>query len=318
MMACLTINNAGPYTSIQDKGRTGYQALGVPEGGAVDPDARIIANWLVGRPAETAGFEIFIGGLSFHTDTALAVALGGSLSDRLSITSASGQTREEPAGQTVYLQAGDSLTIPPLRGSNLVFLAVSARLDLPAVFGSVGVSANAKIGGLEGGMLKTGDKLALTDVNAAPTERQLPSPLADLFTPQDSFRVVLGPQDFCFDASEIDRLVSADWQLTTRMDRMGLRLSGPALKHKTSADILSDGIVKGAIQVPGDGQPIILMADHQTTGGYTKIATVISADLARLTRLPAHRMISFTVVSQPEAEQIAKDKASLMTRELTP
>ena len=87
MMACLTINNAGPYTSIQDKGRTGYQALGVPEGGAVDPDARIIANWLVGRPAETAGFEIFIGGLSFHTDTALAVALGGSLSDRLSITS---------------------------------------------------------------------------------------------------------------------------------------------------------------------------------------------------------------------------------------
>ena len=129
-------------------------------------------------------------------------------------------------------------------------------------------------------MLKTGDKLALTDVNAAPAERQLPSPLADLFTPQDSFRVVLGPQDFCFDASEIDRLVSADWQLTTRMDRMGLRLSGPALKHKTAADILSDGIVKGAVQVPGDGQPIILMADHQTTGGYTKIATVISADLA--------------------------------------
>ena len=315
-MACLTINHAGPYTSIQDQGRTGYQALGVPEGGAVDPDARITANWLVGRAAETAGFEIFIGGLSFHTDTALAVALSGSLSDTLSITSASGQTRDEPAGQTVYLQAGDSLTVPPLRASNVAFLAISARLDLASVFGSVGVSANAKIGGLDGGMLKTGDKLALTDVNAAPAGRQLSSVFADLFAPQDTFRVVLGPQDFCFEASEIDRLVSADWQLTTRMDRMGLRLSGPALKHKTSADILSDGIVKGAVQVPGDGQPIILMADHQTTGGYTKIATVISADLARLTRLPAHRRVRFTVVSQQEAEQIAKDKTGLIRQEL--
>lgn len=315
-MASLTITTAGPYTSIQDKGRTGFQALGVPEGGAVDPDARITANWLVSQPAEAAGFEIFIGGLSFHTDTALAVALSGSLSDMLSITSASGQTRDEAAGRTIYLEAGDQLTIPPLRGSNLVFLALSADFDLAPVFGSVGVSANAKIGGLDGGMLRTGDKLALTEVNAAPAERQLPESLADVFTPQNTFRVVLGPQDFCFDSGELDRLVSADWQLTTRMDRMGLRLSGPALTHKTSADILSDGIVKGAVQVPGDGQPIILMADHQTTGGYTKIATVISADLAKLTRLPPHRMIRFTVVSQEEAEAIANAKASLLSKGL--
>ena len=315
-MAHLTIITAGPYTSIQDKGRIGYQALGVPEGGAVDPDARITANWLVDRPGESAGFEIFIGGLSFHTDTDLAVALGGSLSDKLCITSVSGQTRDEAAGQTVYVQAGETVTVPPLRATNLAFLAISARLDLPTIFGSSGVSANAKIGGLDGGLLKTADRLALTDVNAAPDRRQLDQNLAALFEPQNTFRIVLGPQDFCFSRDEIDKLVSADWHLTTRMDRMGLRLTGPALTHKTSADILSDGIVKGAVQVPGDGQPIILMADHQTTGGYTKIATVISADLAKLTRLAPHRMIRFAVVSQPEAEQSAKEKARLMSKYL--
>ena len=316
-MAHLTIQTPGPYTSIQDKGRSGFQALGVPEGGAVDPDARITANWLVGRPPEAAGFEIFVGGLSFQTDTALAVALSGSLSDELSVTSVSGQTRTQTAGQTVCLQAGDMVTIPPLRGTNLAFLALSARLDLAPVFGSVGVSANAQIGGLDGGMLKAGDKITLRDVTAEPDRRQISPEIAGLFVPQDSFRVVLGPQDFCFDAEQIDRLVSTDWRLTTRMDRMGLRLSGLALQHKTSPDILSDGIVKGAVQVPGDGQPIILMADHQTTGGYTKIATVISADLAKLTRLAPHRTVHFAVVSQQEAEQIARSKAGLMSRHLT-
>ena len=100
------------------------------------------------------------------------------------------------------------------------------------------------------------------------------------------------------------------------MDRMGLRLSGPSLTHKINADILSDGIVKGAVQIPGDGQPIILMADHQTTGGYTKIASVISTDLPALTRLAAHRSIRFTIVSQAEAEQLARQKAALLSKVL--
>ena len=129
----LTILTAGPYTSIQDKGRTGYQALGVPEGGAVDPDARITANWLVSKPPETAGFEIFMGGFSFKTDTALAIALSGSLSDQLTITPAFGNTRTEPAGQTIWLQPGDQVLVSPLRGSNLAFLSVSANFDLPPV-----------------------------------------------------------------------------------------------------------------------------------------------------------------------------------------
>ena len=262
----LTILTAGPYTSIQDKGRTGYQALGVPEGGAVDPDARITANWLVSQPPETAGFEIFMGGFSFKTDTALAIALSGSLSDQLTITPAFGNARTEPAGQTIWLQPGDQVLVSPLRGSNLAFLSVSANFDLPPVFGSVGTSPNARIGGLDGGMLRAGDRLPLRAITPAPKQRQLQAECARLFEPRTIFRLVLGPQDFCFESDQIEKLISSDWKLTTRMDRMGLRLSGPSLTHKINADILSDGIVKGAVQIPGDGQPIILMADHQTTG----------------------------------------------------
>ena len=313
-MTMLTILTAGPYSSLQDKGRTGYQALGVPEGGTVDPDARICANWLLNQPPETAGFEIFMGGFSFQTDTALSIALCGSLSDQLIITPASGDARTEPAGQTICLQPGDRVLIPPLRGSNLVFLSVSAQFDLPPVFGSVSTSPNARIGGLDGGMLRAGDKLPLRAVTPAPKLRQLQPGCAEFFEPRTIFRLVLGPQDFCFEGKQIEKLTRSEWTLTTRMDRMGLRLSGPSLTHKISADILSDGIVKGAVQVPGDGQPIILMADHQTTGGYTKIASVISADLPALTRLAAHRAIRFSIVSQTEAEQLARQKAALLSK----
>ena len=315
-MTMLTILTAGPYTSIQDKGRTGYQALGVPEGGAVDPDARVTANWLVSQPPETAGFEIFMGGFSFETDTALAIALSGSLSVQLTITPAFGNVRTEPAGQTIWLQPGDKVLVSPLRGSNLAFLSVSANFDLPPVFGSVGTSPNARIGGLDGGMLRAGDRLPLRAITPAPKQRKLQAECARLFEPRTIFRLVLGPQDFCFELDQIEKLTSSDWKLTTRMDRMGLRLSGPSLTHKINADILSDGIVKGAVQIPGDGQPIILMADHQTTGGYTKIASVISTDLPALTRLAAHRSIRFTIVSQAEAEQLARQKAPLLSKVL--
>ena len=315
-MTMLTILTAGPYTSIQDNGRTGYQALGVPEGGAVDSDARITANWLVSQPPETAGFEIFMGGFSFETDTALAIALSGSLSDQLTITPAFGNARKEPAGKTIWLQPGDQVLVSPLRGSNLAFLSVSANFDLPPVFGSVGTSPNARIGGLDGGILRAGDRLPLRAITPAPKQRQLQAECARLFEPRTIFRLVLGPQDFCFESDQIDKLTSSDWKLTTRMDRMGLRLSGPSLTHKINADILSDGIVKGAVQIPGDGQPIILMADHQTTGGYTKIASVISTDLPALTRLAAHQSIRFTIVSQTEAEQLARQKAALLSKVL--
>ena len=287
----------------------------MPEGGAVDPDARITANWLVSQPPETAGFEIFMGGFSFETDTALAIALSGSLSDQLTITPAFGNARTEPAGQTIWLQPGDQVLVSPLRGSNLAFLSVSANFDLPPVLALSAPRQMPASADLTAACCAR-RQAAAAAITPAPKQRQLQAECARLFEPRTIFRLVLGPQDFCFESDQIEKLTSSDWKLTTRMDRMGLRLSGPSLTHKINADILSDGIVKGAVQIPGDGQPIILMADHQTTGGYTKIASVISTDLPALTRLAAHRSIRFTIVSQAEAEQLARQKAALLSKVL--
>ena len=158
---------------------------------------------------------------------------------------------------------------------------------------------------MEGRRLADGDSFLIENRPLSHLPRTLHQPEA-LFHPTENLRLVLGPQDYAFPGEEVDKLLGTQWTLSAKMDRMGLRLTGPSIRHKKSADILSDGIVKGAVQVPGDGQPIIMMADHQTTGGYTKIGCVISADLGKLARLHANKKIRFQAVTQKEAEILAK------------
>ena len=313
-MANLSIIAAGPYTTVQDSGRTGYQAFGVPEGGTMDNDARICGNWLVGNSADAAGLEVYIGGLHFTVDAPLVIALTGTPSDQLHITNQSGAERRIEAGQTSQLESGDSVFLPPMRGSNLAFIALSCVFDLPAVYGSLSTSLNAQLGGLNGRRLAPGDRIKFTPQDSPYQPRALDDN-ANFFAPADSLSVVLGPQDYAFAAEEIDKLLSHEWTLSPKMDRMGIRLTGPSIAHKNSADILSDGIVKGAIQIPGDGQPIIMMADHQTTGGYTKIACVISADLGKLARLHAHKKIRLITVTQSEAELLAGQHAAELVKQ---
>lgn len=311
-MTSLTILDAGPYTTIQDAGRAGHQALGVPEGGTMDEDARICGNWLVGNPASAAGLETYIGGLRFTVDGPITIALTGTPADRLQITYADGNMQEIEAGCSVHLSGGERVFLPPMRHSNLAFIALSGVLVLPVVYGSLSTSLNARLGGLDGRRLASEDSFKIrippTPVPACKLEK-----VQEFFAPADAVRVVLGPQDYAFPAAEIDKLLNTQWTLSAKMDRMGIRLSGPSIQHKNSADILSDGIVKGAVQVPGDGQPIIMMADHQTTGGYTKIACVISADLGKLARLHPHKQIWFHAVTQSQAEDMARHHKTELT-----
>ncbi len=313
-MVNLSIIAAGPYTTIQDAGRTGYQAFGVPEGGTMDDDARICGNWLVGNSPQAAGLEVYIGGLQFTVDAPLIIALTGTPSDQLHITGENGVERIIEAGYAHQLDSGDRVFLPPMRGSNLAFIALSGGFDLPFVYGSHSTSLNAQLGGLEGRRLAAGDRIKIIPQNAPYQPRALHDN-AHLFAPANSLSVVLGPQDYAFAADEIDKLLAHEWTLSPKMDRMGIRLNGPSIAHKNSADILSDGIVKGAIQVPGDGQPIIMMADHQTTGGYTKIACVISADLGKLARLHAHKKIRLITVTQSEAEMLASQHAAELVKQ---
>lgn len=310
-MSTLTLITAGPYSTIQDKGRTGQQALGVLEGGAMDKDALRIANHLVGSEDNAGALELFMGGTRLLVSEARMVSLAGSTADNAIIRSKNGVETLLPSGQSACLDAGAELFVPPLRHTNTVIIAVEGGFDLPPLYGSVATSANAKLGGLDGRLLADGDVLPLGP--AAPLSPP-PLILSDLsiFEKNQIIRCVTGPQDVWFTAEAHHLFFTSEWGITPQLNRMGFRLTGPALSHKASADILSDGIVCGSIQVPGDGQPIIMMRDHQTTGGYTKMATVISADLAPLARMRPGLSLRFNAISQEEAEDIARQKEDKM------
>ena len=306
-MSELTLTQAGPYSTVQDLGRTGQQALGVLEGGAMDRDALRIANRLAGNDETTAALEFFMGGARLSVSMPRMIALAGSTNDNAVIYCADDTERPLACGQSTCLMPDEELFLPPLRHANTVIIAVEGGFDLPSLFGSLATSANAKLGGLDGRLLVDGDALPL---GKATTTSRFPQMLPDtsIFILKQDIRCVSGPQNVWFTDEAHHAFFDSEWVITPQVNRMGYRLKGPALVHKSSADILSDGIVCGSIQVPGDGQPIIMMRDHQTTGGYTKIATVISADLAPLARMRPGLSVRFVAVSQEEAEDVARAK----------
>ncbi|MGC6484969.1 MAG: biotin-dependent carboxyltransferase family protein [Candidatus Puniceispirillales bacterium] len=304
-MRSIRIDTAGPHTTIQDKGRGGYQALGMPEGGVLDRDAMRLGNALVGNPEEAAVLEICLGGLGVELLAPARVALTGTGEGHLVVSDDSGMALQVPANRSVDLIAGQKIRLGPLTDTNTVTLAVSGGIATPLLYGSRGTSPNAGIGGVDGGVLKDGMILPLGD----PAETEAPEwQGGDLMTGDVTMiRACAGPQDDRFTEEALALFFEAPFTVTPMLNRMGMRLEGPGLRHIDNADIPSDGIVTGSVQVPGNGQPIILLADHQTTGGYTKIATVISTDLPRLARLRPGTAVHFTQVTVAEAETIARD-----------
>jgi allophanate hydrolase len=210
--------------------------------------------------------------------------------------------RRIPPWQSARLTRGARFRLGALKGSVCGYLAVEGGFAIAPVLGSQSTYVRGRIGGLEGRPLRAGDRLALAlDSPGDRGEVCLTDP-PDL-APPARLRVVLGPQEDCFTQAALDTFVSQPFTVTQEADRMGLRLSGPRLDHARGFNIVSDGIATGAIQVPGSGQPIVLLADHQTTGGYPKIATVISADLPAAGRLKPGDEIGFAAVSLPEAQE---------------
>ena len=309
-MRQIEIMTAGPHSSIQDHGRTGHQALGVPEGGVLDRDAMRIANALVGNNDGAAVLEVCLGGLSFVLGASARVALTGTKEGRLSIQDSTGFHLYVPSYRAVDLKAGRAVRVNMLTDSNTAVIAISGGVQVPLLYGSMATSPNAMIGGLEGRLLRDGDRLDLGEAMVIDSPEMQIKPLPSVLSGDHApIRVVLGPQDHQFTDQALTTLTSCDYRLTPVLNRMGMRLDGPTLAHIDNADIPSDGIVTGSIQVPGNGIPIILLADHQTTGGYTKIATVISADLPKLARLRPGQAIRFQAVTLEEAEKIARDHA---------
>jgi biotin-dependent carboxylase-like uncharacterized protein len=314
MRPALRVLAPGLMTTLQDSGRRGYQHLGIPVSGALDPVALAAANALVGNRPGTGALEIAYQGptLAVEAESArFAFAGGAAAVEVLSSESMSRGTRLPPL-RSVRLHQGEVLRVGGLAGSAVGYLAVEGGFDAAPVLGSQSTYARAGLGGFAGRPIRAGDLLPLRQARAAErAEAMLPA--LDLAPPQ-RVRVVPGPQDDHFTERGRRTLLESVYTVSPASDRMGMRLEGAPLDHRDGFNIVSDGIAPGSIQVPGDGLPIVLLADRQTTGGYPKIATVIAADLPALGRLAPGAKVAFEAVSVAEAEAAHRQLAARLAR----
>ena len=297
----------GLSTTMQDRGRFGWQRFGVPVSGALDADALAAANIVAGNVAEEAALECLYQGCEVEADVeSVRLAVAGASLDV--VDAGGGALRKVAALESATLQLGQSARVKMAGPSISAYLAVEGGFALPPVLGSRSTYVRAALGGVGGRRLVAGDALPLrTGAASGRGERRLAQVA---LAPPHVVRVVLGPQDDHFAPEALTRLICEPFTVLPASDRMGLRLGGAKLEHLHGADIVSDGIAPGAIQVPGDGQPIIMLADRQTTGGYTKIATVISADLPALGRVGPGRVLRFAVVDVEVAEALARARVA--------
>ena len=317
MSAGLRVVRAGLFDTLQDLGRTGFMALGMPTAGAMDRIGLSLANALAGNPPHTAGLEIGVMGPDLLVEAdSVRVALVGPLSPAV-IEGPAAAPKPLDSDRSHLLKRGQTLRVGMIEGASTAYLAVSGGFALPPFMGSLSTYSRAGIGGFEGRKLAAGDLLPLAKASVpAGNERRLAQPFDYGSGP---LRVIWGPQEEYFSEEGRQTFVEAEYRVSKEADRMGIRFEGPTIAHarsvdKGGADIISDGIAPGAIQVPGAGLPIVLMADRQTVGGYPKIATVASVDLPRLGRLLPGQTVHFTPVTVAEAEALRRDQEARLQR----
>lgn len=294
-MPYLTIDAAGPGVTLQDGGRHGYLRYGITAAGPMDPLMHATANRAAGNALDATAIEISTGGI---TVSAMDGSLGLALVSGGFRAAMDGEAL--PPAVVLTLEPGRSLSVRAGGAGAWGYLAVCGCFDVAPVLGSTATHTRSGLGGLKGRGLAAGDRLGVTDARAgSDSPQRLLAPWLD--RDPKTIRVVLGPQDDFFDAAQIAAFLAGPWTVSPRGDRMACFLDGTPLKHAKGHDIVSDGVAMGAIQVPGNGLPIVLMADRQSTGGYPKIATVIGPDLGRLAQMQGGATLSFRAVTIADA-----------------
>lgn len=296
------------YTTIQDAGRVGYQQYGMPVAGPMDSESYLLGQALVGNKEPLGALECTVLPPTLTVQGTCIVAFTGA--DMHPTINNIVVPRYIP----FICHEGDIISGGFSQCGVRMYIAFSGGIDVPAINGSVSTHTKAKIGGFEGRPLQAGDQFGIKafirdEVNVCNFYGGHNLFNTALYNRggrecHEPLRVVLGEQATYFTENGIKTFGSKIYTLTVQCDRMGFRLDGPVIEHIDGADIISDGAVFGSIQVPSDGNPIVLMADRQTTGGYTKIGTVITADLPRLSQLPIGDGIHFDIVSVEEAQAI--------------
>jgi antagonist of KipI len=328
MTETFEIIRTGVLATVQDLGRWGYQRFGMPVSGAMDGFALRAANLLVGNAPGEAAVEVAMGGLAVRAMREVVVAIcGADLRARL-------DGKAAPMWKSFAIRPGQELSWDRPANGTWAYLAVAGGIDVPSVMGSKSTYLRAKVGGLEGRALAKGDILVAPpsplgqtekgDRHRFQTAKSEPVPFfrgrglspteIPVYSSNVTARVILGPQQDAFEDEAVRTLCSSEYEVTAQSDRMGYRLKGAPLRHKSSADILSDALTFGSIQVPADGQPILLAADRQTTGGYAKVATVISADLSAVVQLGPGGKLRFDPIDIRQAQDLARQQEQFLAR----
>lgn len=295
----LEIIEPGLLSTIQDQGRLGYQRFGISASGAMDATSMFIANVLVGNSRDMATIELTLLGCSVRIGAATCLLAYAGADAPITVDG-----RLVAANAGFRAERGSIVTIGSMRSGLRGYLAVAGGIRCQPVLGSRSTHTRSGIGGLDGGPLKSGDRLPIVpDAGENPLLRFDPAMLASDAGP---VRVVLGPQHDRFSAAGIATLLGSAYRLSSKVDRMGCQLEGPPIQHAGDFNIVSDGIMNGSIQVPGNRQPIILLADRQTIGGYAKIATVIGPDLRKVAQARPGDSLRFAQVTSQEGERIAR------------
>lgn len=301
-MSKLVVNTVGPATSVQDAGRYGAQRYGLTPSGAMDLLGLAAANCAAGNPVFSAAIEIGPLGASFTVrDGTVRIALAGAR------RSATASDHDIAMYHSVIVAEGETLTLGAARDGAFSYLAIEGSVQGEPMFGSLAVNTRAGLGSPYPRALQPGDEIPVATASVS-AERAIVIPARS----EGAVRVVLGPQDDEFSSEAVQLFLDGEWKISGTSDRMGYRLEGPAIRHLHGHNIVSDGTVNGSIQVPGSGQPIVLMPDRGTSGGYPKIATVIGADLGRFAQIPAGRGFRFKAVSMAKAQTEARAMAELM------
>ena len=297
---------AAPFATIQDAGRHGWKRFGVSGSGAMDLPALFVANTLVGNRPDTATLEFaHVGGAwDVEADSCRIAVTGGAFSVAVNGTALG-------CYESHTVTRGQRIEIGGARDAVWGYLAVAHGFDMPAQLGSRATHLRSGLGGFNGRRLAEGDELPLR-AERAPEGRERRAPLPRC-APKP-FRIVLGPQDDFFTPEAIENFLSSDFRVTHQGDRMGYWLAGPPLAHAKGYNLISDGLVPGCVQVPGVGQPLVLLMDCQTIGGYPKIATIITADLARFVQCRPGSMVAFESVDIQKAQRLYREfRSSLDT-----
>jgi len=306
----LRVVEPGLLTTVQDAGRHGLQRIGVPVCGALDREWLHIANLLVGNPPGAAALEVTHAGPVLEVQAhSVRIAVAGDV--EITRIGADGTRAAVEPWRSVVLGEGECVRFGRVRDSLRCMVAVEGGIDVDAVLGSRSTCTRAHFGGLHGRPLQRGDSL--------PLRRDYAGHHPDMHLPGDvlrddggPIRVVLGPQDGACTQQSIDALLTTVLRVSPRSDRTAMRLDGITLRHSGAAEIASEGCAAGSVQVPGSGQPIVLLADRGTTGGYPKVATVASVDLPRLARLRPGDALTLQAIDVAEAEQLRRAREALL------